>query len=177
MAKMAIRGHSDDLRIIVSIVVMFSLGAAIILIFDYLNLFGDISSRINYDFQSIFISFLSALMLFIIAYKLIDKRSIERREKELANKRHVAKSILLGIYHDCINSLILIDEKTFQKLIPNRIKPNEPLADNTFVNSFKNMPFANEGILMSLFCSGALDGSYLEKYLDIKTRFSEEVNL
>lgn len=175
MQKKATNKNNGNLRTVLPAVIIITSACALVILIDYLNLFGSISPRINYDFQGIFIGFIATLLFFVVAYKLIDKKSIDKQEKELSNKRQVIKSLLLRTYYSCLDNLAIIEDEQIGKIIASRLGGDELISENSAISHFEAMPFANESVLMSLFCSGALDGAYLESYLDIKSSFEKTI--
>ncbi len=98
-------------------ILIFIIFTLVYLIIDYLNLptlLNIYIDNINSNLLNIFINSIIVIILYLITYLTIDKRTIEKSK----NKKDVYKQILINMYSECIQTLNLIhDENILNKII------------------------------------------------------------
>ena len=153
----------------ISIVLVFSL-----IIFDYINLpslLGLDMFNINWDFYMGISNIIVVIMLYVMTYKTLNERTIEREK----NKKEISILLMKECYQECIEYVELLNQETVEKYIVPKIDFNS--TDNKIIYNLKDSPFANENIIMDLVKDGQITKQRIEKYFKIKGIFSKYVTM
>ena len=153
----------------ISIVLVFSL-----IIFDYINLpslLGLDMFNINWDFYMGISNIIVVIMLYVMTYKTLNERTIEREK----NKKEISILLIKEFYQECIEYVELLNQETVEKYIVPKIDFNS--TDNKIIYNLKDSPFANENIIMDLVKDGQITKQRIEKYFKIKGIFSKYVTM
>ena len=157
--------------LIVTIATCLSIGLYLLL--DYLNIpsrFGVHISEINMDALGIFTSFITAVIIFLLTYFLIERWNLRKQY----NQTQIASMFLTKTYKDCKFYLSSLDLGALDKLVKrtdfnayyNHDSPADRYADIPFENEQKIMQYAEEGIISS---------EIIEKYLEVKNEYMKHI--
>lgn len=156
-------------NIVIYIILIISL-----IIFDYINLpslLGLNMFNINWDFCIGILNIVVVIMLYVITYKKLDRRTIEREK----NKKEISILLIRECYQECIKYVELLSQETVEKYIIPKIDFN--ITDNKIICNLKDIPFANEKIIMDLVKDGQITKQRIEKYFEIKGIFSQYITM
>lgn len=156
-------------NIVIYIILIISL-----IIFDYINLpslLGLNMFNINWDFCMGILNIVVVIMLYVITYKTLDKRTIEREK----NKKEISILLINECYQECIKYVELLSQETVEKYIVPKIDFNS--TDNKIICNLKDSPFANENIIIDLVNDGQITKQRIEKYFKIKGIFSQYITM
>ena len=156
-------------NMMITIILIISL-----IIFDYMNLpslLGLNMSNINWNFCMGILNIVVVIMLYVITYKKLDKRTIEREK----NKKEISILLINECYQQCIKHVELLSEETIEKYIVPKIDFNS--TDNKLIRNLADSPFVNENIIMDLVKDGQIAKQRIEKYFEIKGAFSQYITM
>lgn len=156
-------------NMMITIILIISL-----IIFDYINLpslLGLNMSNINWNFCMGILNIVVVIILYVITYKKLDKRTIEREK----NKKEISILLINECYQQCIKYVELLSEETIEKYIVPKIDFNS--TDNKIIRDLADSPFANENIIMDLVKDGQIAKQRIEKYFEIKETFSQYITM
>lgn len=145
-----------------------------LIVFDYINLpsfLGLNMLNINWDFCMGTLNIFVVIMLYIITFKKMDKRTIEREK----NKSEISILLIKECYKECINYVEFLNQEAVEKYIVPKIDFNS--TDNKIISNLKDSPFENENIIMDLVKDGQVIKERIEKYFEIKSIFSQYITM
>lgn len=146
------------------------------LIIDYLNLPNLLKitiNNINSNLLDIFINSVIVIILYLITYLTIDKRTIEKSK----NKKYIYKQILINMYSECIQTLKLIHDENILNKIITQVDGNVPVIENKIVNNLMNLPFENKDTILDFAKSGEIDVNTFQTFLNIKSDYRKYINM
>lgn len=145
-----------------------------LIILDYINLpslLGLNMLNINWDFCMGILNIVVVIMLYVITYQKLDKRTIEREK----NKKEISILLINECYQECIKYVEFLSEETVEKYIVPKIDFNS--TDNKIIRNLIDSPFANENIIMDLVKDGQITKQRIKKYFEIKGIFSQYITM
>ena len=156
-----------DIKILILII-------ASLVILDYINLptlLGFKMSNINWDFCMGILNIILVIVLYMITYKALDQRTIEREK----NKKDISFLLIKECYFECLKWVDLLNQDIVEKFIVPKMDSNS--TDNAVIVNLKNSPFLNENIIMDLVKDGQVTKKQIEGYFKIKEKYSQYVNM
>lgn len=147
------------------IIIIFIIIAVIL---DYKNLpstYGFEMTNINWSFFTVTIN----ILLYIITYKAINKRIIERDK----NKSEVSLMLLKECYNECIDYIRFLNKETVENYIVPKIDINS--ARNIISDNLQNSPFSNENTIMDLIKDGQLTKMQIEGYFKVREKYRQYI--
>ena len=157
-------------------ILIFIIFTLVYLIIDYLNLrtlLNIYSGNMNSNLLDIFINSIIVIILYLITYLTIDKRTIEKSK----NKKDVYKQILINMYSECIQTLNLIHHENILNKIINQVDGNAPIIENKIVNNLMNLPFENKDTILDFAKSGEIDVNTFQRFLNIQSDYRKYINM
>ncbi len=145
-----------------------------ITVLDYINLptlLGMNISNINWDFYIGFLNVLAIIAMYIITYKLLDKRAIKKEK----NKKEISILLLKDCYEECYGYIKLLNDENVEKYIVPKIDFNATKPKQ--IVNLQNAPFDNENIIMDLVKDGQITSQQIEGYFNVKRKFRQYVNM
>ena len=142
----------------------------------YAILYNDNSFKIdniNSNLLDIFINSIIVIILYLITYLTIDKRSIEKSK----NKKDIYKQILINMYSECIQTLNLIHDENILNKIIKQVDGNAPIIENKIVNNLMNLPFENKDTILDFAKSGEIDVNTFQRFLNIQSDYRKYINM
>ena len=142
----------------------------------YAILYNDNSFKIdniNSNLLDIFINSIIVIILYLITYLTIDKRTIEKSK----NKKDVYKQILINMYSECIQTLNLIHDENILNKIIKQVDGNAPIIENKIVNNLMNLPFENKDTILDFAKSGEIDVNTFQRFLNIQSDYRKYINM
>lgn len=118
----------------------------------------------NYDLQSILWSSITTVILFCLAYMLIDRYNL----KKINNQKECAHAFLEIVYEQCLENIRQMDQKDVRTLVLKKVDLNETLSATHPFMRFKNEPFQNEKVLYEFLNDGNLEVNVYRNYLRAK---------
>ena len=155
--------------IIVSVLV-----SVVLVVLDYNNiptLFGFEMKHINWNFLMGILNCIIVVMLYVVTYNTLDKRTAEREK----NKTDNTMLLLKVCYKECTDYVRILDEKVVNTYIVPKIDFNSP--KNAIVANLQESPFVNENIIMDLVKDGQVTQKQIESYIEIKKKYREYINM
>lgn len=150
---------------------------SIILVFlDYFNVFSTLGFRmgnINWDFTGMVITNVIVVLLFVITYETLDKRSAEKEN----NKRLIAISLIKQSYEQCVWYTDTLTKEIVEKYIVPKMNFDGGADENKVVTNLKNAPFENDGAILSLVYDGQVSVDTINGYFRIKQLFSQYITM
>lgn len=151
--------------------IFFVIGVTIL---DYANiptLVGLNISNINWDFYMGTLNITSVLAVFIITFKLLNKKEIAREK----NKKEISILLLENCYKECQSYIQSLNDEVVSKYIVPKIDFNS--TDHTIIKNLQAIPFENENIIMDLVKDGQISKQQIEGYFNVKRKFGQYVNM
>lgn len=156
------------------IALLSCIGISILLIvgdlFDVFSKIGINVPELNMDFISLVVTNAIVVILFIVAYHYVDKRSI----KAMENKRELGLHLLKKTCDSCEamdNSLSVEIIKQF--VVP---KVDFNATKNDLVDNLRNAPFSFDEQIMGLFSDGTLTKDEFDLYIELKSAYGIAIN-
>lgn len=157
-------------------ILIFIIFTLVYLIIDYLNLptlLNIYIDNINSNLLDVFINSIIVIILYLITYLTIDKRTIEKSK----NKKDIYKQILINMYSECIQTLNLIHDENILNKIIKQVDGNAPIIENKIVNNLMNLPFENKDTILDFAKSGEIDVNTFQKFLNIQSDYRKYINM
>ena len=157
-------------------ILIFIIFTLVYLIIDYLNLptlLNIYIDNINSNLLDIFINSIIVIILYLITYLTIDKRTIEKSK----NKKDIYKQILINMYSECIQTLNLIHDENILNKIIKQVDGNAPIIENKIVNNLMNLPFENKDTILDFAKSGEIDVNTFQRFLNIQSDYRKYINM
>ena len=157
-------------------ILIFIIFTLVYLIIDYLNLptlLNIYIDNINSNLLDVFINSIIVIILYLITYLTIDKRTIEKSK----NKKDVYKQILINMYSECIQTLNLIHDENILNKIIKQVDGNAPIIENKIVNNLMNLPFENKDTILDFAKSGEIDVNTFQRFLNIQSDYRKYINM
>lgn len=157
-------------------ILIFIIFTLVYLIIDYLNLptlLNIYIDNINSNLLDIFINSIIVIILYLITYLTIDKRTIEKSK----NKKDIYKQILINMYSECIQTLNLIHDENILNKIIKQVDGNAPIIENKIVNNLMNLPFENKDTILDFAKSGEIDVNTFQRFLNIQLDYRKYINM
>lgn len=138
------------------------------IILDYVNIptiLGIKMNNISYDLLSTFIDISVLILLYIVSYRIIDKRQINKDE----NAKQTANILIKASYDKCLRYLNIIDNQQLleQYVIP-KIDFDEAQRDSSVAKNFQDNPFEEYASILSLAENGFVEKKDLLTYLEVE---------
>lgn len=155
------------------IVIFISIITSLIIL-DYFNLpslLGVEMSNLNWDFCVGILNSIIVIVLFVITYRTLDERTIEREK----NKIEISELLIKECYHECKKYVDLLNQETVEKFIVPKIDFNS--TNNPIITNLQNSPFSSENIIMDLVKDGQVTKKQIEGYLKIREKYMQYVNM
>ena len=155
----------------ITLLLFFVIG---IIILDYANaptMVGLNMSNINWDFYMGTLNITSVFAVFIITFKLLNKKEIAREK----NKKEISILLLENCYKECQNYIQFLNDEVVSKYIVPKIDFNS--TDHTIIQNLQAIPFENENIIMDLVKDGQISKQQIEGYFNVKRKFGQYVNM
>ncbi len=146
----------------------------ILMLMDYMNFptflrFG--LSNINIDFCMGILNTGVIIILYLITYKVLDERTVQREN----NKKEISVLLIKECYLECISYLKILNQEAVEKYIVPKV--DFDAVENRIVNNLQNAPFLNESIIMDLLKDGQISKKQIETYIIIKGKFRQYINV
>ena len=157
-------------------ILIFIIFTLVYLIIDYLNLptlFNIYIDNINSNLLDVFINSIIVIILYLITYLTIDKRTIEKSK----NKEDIYKQILINMYSECIQTLNLIHDENILNKIIKQVDGNAPIIENKIVNNLMKLPFENKDTILDFAKSGEIDVNTFQRFLNIQSDYRKYINM
>lgn len=145
---------------------------SIIFLTDYINLpskLGLNMSNINWDFCMGILNVIVVILLYVITFKTLDERTIEREK----NKIDISTLLLKECYNECLWYVNYLNEELVNKYIVPKIDFES--TDHTIIKNLQNSPFLNEGTIMDFVKDGQITKEKLEGYFNVRKKFREYI--
>lgn len=156
---------NKEIKIITVIIITI-----IIIALDYFNLPSNLGlemSNVNWNFLNIII----IVVLYIISYKILDARSIEREN----NKNAIVILLIKNCYNECLNQIdSLKQEIVVDYIIP---KMDFKSTHNSVLVNCQNFPFINENIIMDFVKDGQVTKHQVEGYFNLKEKYMQYITM
>lgn len=158
-------------------VILSIAGIILLVVADYFNVFSRLGVNVrnlNLDFMSLIIGNVVVILLFVIAYVLVDRRSIAKEK----NKRKTALIILKGIYEQTVEVVELFAEDEARMLAAEKCDFSKVISQDPMQSLYYNLPFAeNDRTIIAFAQEGVLNANELSTYLDVKKKYGSYINL
>lgn len=156
-------------NIIIAIVLIVSL-----IILDYLNipsLLGFKISNINFDSWIGILNIIVIIALYIITFKKIDKKAIEREK----NKYSISVLLFQECYRECITYVELLNQETVKKYIVPKMDFDS--TDNSIISNLQRAPFMSENTIMDFVKEGQVTKTQIEGYFRVREKYRQYINM
>ncbi|MDG6155641.1 hypothetical protein NF716_04635 [Lactococcus formosensis] len=143
------------------------------IILDYNNFPSYLGMKvvnINWDFLAIVISNCIVVLLYLITYFVLDRRSIIREK----NKNEVAYLLIKKSYEEVRKQADFMTIEIVKKYVVPKIDFKS--TDNTLVNNMCNAPFEDENLIFELVKDGQISKELLNGYISVKKSYSIYIN-
>lgn len=151
-------------KLVIGSIIVF-IAFIIIDLFNIPSLIGIKTTNMNWDLCLGLFDLWIVVLLFLITYKKIDARNIEREN----NKRDISSLLIASCYAECQNYLNLLTQETIEKYIIPKVDFNS--TSNKVVTNLQEAPFTNENIIMDLAKDGQLSKIQIDGYFNIKNKY------
>ena len=149
------------------------LSIVLYLMFDYLNipsLLGVHISEINMDALGIFTSVITAVIIFLLTYFLVERWNLRKQY----NQTQMASMFLSKTYEDCKFYLSGLDLGALDKLVK-RTDFNAYYNHDSPAAKYADIPFENEQRIMQYAEEGIVSSAIIEKYLEVKNEYLKHI--
>ena len=156
--------------------ISYFLLSIILIILDYYNVFSALGfgiGKINWDFTGMVIANMIVVLLFVITYETLDRRSAEKEN----NKRLIAISLIKQSYEQCVWYTNTLSKEIVEKYIVPKMNFDGGADENKIVMNLKNAPFENDGAILSLVYDGQISVETINGYFKIKQLFSQYITM
>ena len=156
--------------------ISYFLLSIILIILDYYNVFSALGfgiGNINWDFTGMVIANMIVVLLFVITYETLDRRSAEKEN----NKRLIAISLIKQSYEQCVWYTNPLSKEIVEKYIVPKMNFDGGADENKVVMNLKNAPFENDGAILSLVYDGQISVETINGYFKIKQLFSQYITM
>lgn len=147
----------------------------LITILDYMNLpssfLGLKISNMNWDFYMGSLNVITVVVLYVITYKVLDKREIKKEK----NKNEISAILIKSCYEQCNFYIEILNKEIVENSIVPKIDFDS--TNNTLIINLQNAPFENENIIMDLVIDGQITKEQIASYLNVKQKFSQYVTM
>ncbi len=148
----------------------------LILGIDYYNVLSFITSKLNYNYLSIFIGTITTIYLFWITYYLIDKKISDNEKEKKNNKQNALLLMLSETYKSCEDSLKTFnDDIMLIKYIVPKVDFNATI--DPFIEQQKSYVFKYDNKILELVSDGVVDKKILKQYINIRDTFGHYINM
>ena len=137
-------------------------------ILDYKNIPSSLGfeiSNMNWSFCTVIVT----ILLYVITYKAINKRTIERDK----NKDEISIMLLKKWYSECKEYIVILNKETVNNYIVPKIDFNN--TTNIIINNLQNGPFSNENTIMDLVKDGQLTKMQIEGYFRVREKYRKYI--
>lgn len=148
----------------------------IYLIVDYFNiptLLNIHIDNINGNLLDILINSIVVIILYLITYLTIDKKSIEKSK----NKEDIYKQVLINMYSECIEIINLLHDESILNKIVKQVDGDAPIIENKIVSNLINLPFESKNIILDFARNGEIDVNTLQRFLSIQSDYRKYINM
>lgn len=147
-----------------------------LIILDYFNMpsfLGFKMSNINFDFLIGILNIIIIIALYMITYKKIDERAIEKEK----NKYSISILLFQECYRECITYVGLLDQVTVEKYIIPKIDFNstDNSTDNSIISNIQRSPFISETIIMDFIKDGQVTKTQIEGYFRVREKYKQYI--
>ena len=160
---------------ITGIVLAFVLILVLLMVADYLNIPSHLGISVvncNLELQSIIISNGLVILLFLLAYLLLDKRNIEKEK----NKRNIALVHLKNVYMHCQTLVELFSDYEFLPIVASH-NANPYDIHDPFLSHYRALPFVESNETIVAFAQeGVLNSDEIDKYIEIKWKLGSYID-
>lgn len=156
---------------IIAIVLIASL-----IVLDYVNipsLLGLKMSNLNFDFWIGILNIIVIIALYIITYKKIDEKAIEREK----NKYSISVLLLQECYQECIDYVELLNQEVVDKYIVPKMDFDSTDIKNSIINNLQSTPFISENTIMDFVKDGQVSKIQIEGYFSVRKKFRQYINM
>lgn len=163
-----------ELKIIISVFIIFFL---VYIIIDYFNVAAFLGlhiTNLNMEFFDIFFNSFIAILLYIITYYTIDKKQINKEN----NATSTAYILMLLSYKKCKDTIELFDkdEIVYKYVVP-KVDFEKTPKDNPVVKSIESQPFETFEQVLQMSQSGQVSKERLQAYFLIFEQYKLYVSL
>ncbi|WP_024346860.1 hypothetical protein [Lacrimispora indolis] len=147
---------------------------SIIFLVDYINLpskLGLTMSNINWDFSMGAFNIIVVVILYIVTFKTLDRRTIEREN----NKIEISTLLLKECYNECLWYVKYFDKEIVDKYVVPKIDFNS--TDHAIIKNLQSAPFLNENAIIDFAKDGQITKERLEGYFNVRKRFREYIGM
>lgn len=147
-----------------------------LVILDYKNIpsfLGFDMSNINWDFCLGALNGIVVVALYMITYKTIDRRTVERER----NKKDISILFIKECYTECLEFIEILNQEIIEKYVVPKMNFNGTLSNNPIITNLQVNPFANESIIMDLLKDGQLTINQINSYLKIRQKYKQYINM
>lgn len=109
------------------------------------------------------------IILYIITFCVIDKKSVEKER----NKKEIANIILKNTYNDCLWWIDNMEGDLLSKYVVTKV--DFTIANDPIVTNIENAPFDDEVFIMDFIKDGQIDKKRAEQYFEIKKLFQQYI--
>lgn len=139
----------------------------IVLILDVINI-SDIINIPLYNINLELWNILVIIILYVLAYEIIDKRDNKRKK----NQEEIARILLEETYKECDKYKYLISDKIFKEICPKRFSGNQTMENNSAYHDMRKAPFEHDSIIFSLGEEGIITASDILNYINVKNKYN-----
>lgn len=157
-----------------NIIILCIVLSIILTVLDYINLpsiVGLKMTNINWDFLIGILNCIIVIVLYVITYKTLDKRTVERE----TNKKDISDLLLKECYKECKKYVEMLDEETVEKHILPKMDFNS--TDNVIITNLQESPFSNENVIMDFVKDGQMTREEIGVYLKIKEKYRQYITI
>ena len=156
---------------ITKIIAISILSIILYIILDFVNILSLLSipaENLNKDVLSLIVNSTIVILLYIISYYLIDKKSITKDK----NKTTVANILIIKTMEECKDSIKLLNQtQMVKKYIVPKVDFNKTDNENKVVYNIQNYPFDTYDDVFSLAKDGYVNKEIFNMYLDIRKEY------
>lgn len=143
-------------------------------IIDYFNipfLCGLRTSNMNWDFYMGFLNILAVTVMYIITYKTLDKKAVNKEK----NKKDISIMLIKECYEECYNYIEFLNEQNVNKYIVPEVDFDSTKSQQ--IINLQKAPFGNDKIITELVKDGQVTCQQIEGYFNVKRKYVQYINI
>lgn len=142
---------------------------------DFLNLPSYMFNmgKINWDFSSSVINSVVVIILYLITYIVLDRRTAEKEK----NKNKICILLIRNAFEEAKSQAELLSSEIIEKYLVPKVDFNAVLINDEMIIQVSNVPFQNDKLILELAKDGQISEEILSGYFKVKASYQSFINV
>lgn len=147
----------------------------ILIVMDFLNLPSYMFNmgKINWDFSSSVINSVVVIILYLITYIVLDRRTAEKEK----NKNKICILLIRNAFEEAKSQAELLSSEIIEKYLVPKVDFNAVLINDEMIIQVSNVPFQNDKLILELAKDGQISEEILSGYFKVKASYQSFINV